>query len=233
MSATSIGAATTVPTGSTSSPTFPSLAVPPQQNPNTSIDMPPLVSINHLVNTSDAGVIATVSAVSSARWNSSDGQPWTEDPNNSSPTKSAPILLRIVTVVVDRVLYSSAKLQVNVGDTLQLTSSGDGTNSGAMLDGDPTDRWNQVDGDFVAGDQQLLLLSSVEFPYEAGPEQAVVLSEGRSANWILSQSAAVSTVLGRTVASDALISRILSERQAGLIAQTPDDAAATAVNPLG
>lgn len=217
--------------GAASPPTLPA----PQsvyEDPSQTIDLG-LLSINHMVNSSDAAVIATVNAVSAPKWNSDNGSVWISDPNNPDPQKAQPFQYRGVTLQINQVLFASSGLNPAVGSTIDVKVYGSGANTGAMIGGDPNDRWNQIAGPFTAGDTQLLFLTNVDFPMQSGPTPSVVLNHDLYGHWIVVGSTAQSTVTGRTVPLQDLKNRIAAERAAGLQQETPDQASKTETNPLG
>lgn len=202
------------------------------QDSNASIEELPFASINHLVNMSDAGVIGEVSLVSSPRWNSPSGAPWTFNASATDSYRPVPLIYRDVTVVVSQVLFSNANLPVKAGDTITVLISGDGTNSGASIDGQNGLRWNQVDGTFSASTEELLLLKITNYPFSDSEHSETMLTQNRNSHWEISGSMAVSDVPGRSVDASALTSRILLERSKGL--QQPESGAdSTMINPLG
>lgn len=142
------------------------------------------------------------------------------------------MLIRSITVVVDQVLFSDSNLPLTVGSTVQITSSGDGTNTGAAINDNLSDRWNHIDGDFASGTQSVLLLDATMFPYQTGTEKAVVLTQWRNANWTIEGGSAVSTVPGRTVPVASLLNRITLERSRGFVPESYSAQQATSINRL-
>ncbi len=201
-------------------------------NPAGTVDIE-LSSINRLVNTSDAAVIATVEAVSAPRWNSASGNVWVSDPNDPNPQKAQPFQYRDVTLQVRRVLFGSTSLAPVAESTIDVKVYGSGQNTGAMVNGDPNDRWNQMSGPFTPGDTQLVFLISVDFPMQSGPTPAVVLNQDAYGHWVIDGPTAQSAIAGRSVSVQDLQSRIATERAAGLRQETPDQASKSQINPLG
>ena len=213
-------------TGPTSAPVDP-------QNPNASIDEVPFASINHLVNTSDAAVVGVVTAVSPPKWNSPSGQAWTFSATNTDSYRPIPLIYRDVTVTVSQVLFSDTNLSVQVGDTLTILVSGNGTNTGATIDGQNGLRWNLVDGTFTANTQELLLLKESEYPFSDAQHSVTMLTQSRNSHWQILGATAASDVPGRSVDASGLMQRIVSERAKGFQPEGPNQGDNTAINPLG
>lgn len=176
-----------------------------------------LLPINTLAHWGDAAVVGTVTAVSEPRWNQNSGEPWKN--RDGEPTAWR---YRDVTVGIERVLWSSEELTVVTGDELVVRFYGDGSASGVWIEPLFPERYphlsygNQQSGPVETGTSVLFVLAREPFVWREGPVDAVVLVNGFQTNWTVRDGVAYSADPKRTVAVEALIDRLKTERARGL-----------------
>lgn len=191
------------------------------------------MGINQLANLSDAAITGEVTAISSPRWNSQDGNKWC--PPAQGPT---PIQFRDVTVKVSDVAFRSDKLAARPGDALVVRAFGDGTTTGKEIykfgpnANDPVLTKGQADGHFEVGKEVFLFVSVWDqFPSQAGLERVNQVTGSWGGNFEVDRRSdmAKSVEPGRTVPYSALIARVKAERQQG---RKPERDVASRKNPL-
>lgn len=189
-----------------------------------------LLGMNELAATSAAGVVATVEAVSSPRWNSVDGREWSRNEHPGSP--GAPQRYRQATITVKEVLFESERLQPTVGAQLTVHLYGDGSDTGAAVDAvNPVARWNAISGPFAAGESKLLLLDVDLFATDSDEREVVRLRNHFQGQWTIERGRATSLDSRRTVDATALRARIEAERAKGRVQDMERDRR-TSVDPL-
>ncbi|MDQ3915595.1 MAG: hypothetical protein M3323_09760 [Actinomycetota bacterium] len=161
-----------------------------------------------LVAGSDAAVVVRVEAVHEPRWNSTDGRRWTRTSYDSA-MDATPLLYRTARVTVEQVLFGPASLAA--GDSLTVRLFGDGTPTGAEVDGAGV-RFNQISGDVAAGDERVMLLRKEVFPMETDSSQwpeTWQLTHHGFASWKLGPDGTATHALSaKTTASTSLMRRI-------------------------
>lgn len=173
------------------------------------------VPVAELAADSDAAVVVHVESVADPRWNSSDGRVWTRTRYDSA-MDATPLTFRTATVTVRKVVFGPAGIAA--GDTLSLRLFGDGTDTGAEIDGADV-RFNQISGTFEPGSDHLVLLRRDVFPMETeAAEWPVVwqLANHGFASWEVDpDGAAVQAVTGDVTHASALVRRIRTVQPPG------------------
>lgn len=199
----------------------------------------PLTGLNDLVSQSDAAIIATVSAISLPRWNSSTGDAWCTTDNEPGTRHALAFQYRNVTLDLKETLFASERIDTN---QKQLTVSipGDG-----QLTSEPADRARITGEGFDVstyefseniihlGETALLLLRREQVDTKEGISELINVSSAALGKWNVSSGRATSPVPNRDADSFALKQRIKDERAAGRKKLTEDEQRKSAINPLG
>jgi hypothetical protein len=187
--------------------------------------------LNAIVSDSHAAVLARVESVSEARWNSEDGLQWESDPTN--PEISAlPMEYRDAVVIVERTLYSSAKLAVEDSERIELRLWGSGqATRGPVGDLSPPLQFDEISGRVAPGDLRVFILERAEFPMENGATPVIRISNHFQGTWRVVNGSAESVDVRRNVSSlDLLTTALVRERTLGRDMQRDEK---TRLHPLG
>lgn len=172
--------------------------------------------LNSLVTGSGAAVVATVESISEPQWNSSDGVQWENDVT-SRETQALPMEYRDAAVTVERTLYSSTDLPLEVGASIELRLWGSGeATRGPVGDVKPTLQFNEISGRIETGDRRVFLLERAEFPMEFGLVPVVRVSSHFQGTWKIVNGVAESVDPRRNVPSVELLEvALVTERRIG------------------
>lgn len=194
--------------------------------------------INELVNISDAAIIGTITEISEARWNSSDGKSWkwTDAPEGASTT--VPNIYRDLSIVVEKVIFSDSDLPLKSGDSVVARIFGDGSATGEVvgLFGHGTAHFNQLYGDVRVESKVFVVMHMGRWPtWQRGTpdvtwERIVSIGGYWQGYWVIEGDQATNLVPARTVPLEPLIARMQTEREHGRDRSRDEN---TIVNPLG
>lgn len=172
---------------------------------------------NDFVHSSVGAVIGTVESVSAPRWNQESGEPWDGDveshPGNPLAREAQ---YREATISVEDVVFSDPGEALVAGGSVSVRLSGDGTATGARIDGLYE---NEVDGPVIVGSRVLWVLHRHEFNWKERVEHPLGLASFKG-NWRIEGDTAVNLLPVRTVPLDALVAAIEREARAS---HRPDD----------
>jgi hypothetical protein len=177
-------------------------------------DWTPAPNFAFFVKNSHAAVKGQVVEMSAPRFNTKDGTPTADE---------RAMVFRDATLAVEDVLYDSSELHVTPGQKLVVRLMGDGTDTGARVDGaGPVKHTNAISGPVAKGDTVLWVLAVSQFPFMnddmmtlARTEAVPKLFTDLYGAWLVDLVAdkAKSIVPNRTVPYRALAARLRAERQ--------------------
>lgn len=192
----------------------------PTATPGCRMDRTQPPTVNGLVSGSHGGLIGTVADVSEPRWNSTDGEEFSA---REGKIPVVPWRYRDASIRVSRVLWSTSEVPLAKGSLITVRLYGDGTHSGCLVSSSPA-RSNDISGPVEKGSSVLLIVAKRPFHLRDGDEvrteSVIGLASDYLGNWTLRNDRAVSLDERRTVPAEALIARLLRERDRGPV---PDD----------
>ena len=181
----------------------------------------PTRSTNELTNLSQAAVVATTEAIETPRYNSRDGKPWC-DPRDQSLRVSDDVIpveaqIRSVKIRVNEVIFDSPELRVVEGESILLTVPGPAPVQSKTTTEAGDINLNQYNRVPDIGSASIFLLHHETVPFTDGDRDTIALIDNGQGQWVLQGSdKAQSHLPGRSTGKAALISKLKSERSAGL-----------------
>lgn len=154
--------------------------------------------LDRLIEDTDIAIVGRIRSVSTPIWNSADGEAWTPLPN-ARGIQATPLRYRKVDVEIEEMLFSNLQQGPAVGEVITVRFYGDGTNTGAEVDGATpnTVRWNRISGTAELGDRRLFLLRNDGFPMQgpvsSWPTTYQLVDHGRG-NWQLEGGKAIQSL---------------------------------------